>query len=448
VGEAPNRDGTGAGLRTPSTLARARLPGLLGLFVHVERNEIAGLLWSFAFFFFVLCAYYIIRPLRDEMGVSLGPGRLQWLFSAVFVVMLAAVPLFGWVVSSFARRRIVPIVYGFLIANLLGFWGLFHISAHGAVIAGAFFIWVSVFNLFVVSLFWSLMSDLYRSEQATRLYGFIAAGGSAGALAGPLLTQSLVGIVGPTNLLLVSAVLLLAASQSALVLRGLFAGHGARQGDDRPLGKGLLAGAIAVWNSPYLFRIALWILIANLVSTLFYLEQARIVGETLADPTQRVQLFARLDLAVSIATILAQVFLTARVLARFGVATAIAVLPTFAGLGLIGLALSPTLAVIVSILAIERALAFAISNPAVKVLYTVLEPEKKYKAQNFNDTVVFRAGDAASGWIFNSLAKSLGLSLGAVAALSLPLALLWLALSLRLGHQHAERTAKDHLKGT
>jgi AAA family ATP:ADP antiporter len=424
-------------------LFRPRLQGLLAPIVQVERDELAGLLWSFALFFFVLCAYYIIRPLRDEMGVSLGPQRLQWLFSAVFVVMLAAVPLFGWVVSSFARRRIVPIVYGFLIANLLGFWGLFQISAQGAVVAGTFFVWVSVFNLFVVSLFWSLLSDLYRSEQATRLYGFIAAGGSAGALAGPLLTQSLVGSVGPTNLLLVSALLLLAATQAARVLRSLFVEHGAQQGEDRPLGKGLLAGASAVWRSPYLFRIALWILIANLVSTLFYLEQARIVGETLADPTQRVQLFARLDLAVSIATILAQVFLTARVLARFGVATAIAVLPTFAGLGLIGLALSPTLAVIVSILAIERALAFAISNPAVKVLYTVLEPEAKYKAQNFNDTVVFRAGDAASGWLFNSLAKSLGLSLGAVTALSLPLAALWLALSLRLGRQHAERTAPE-----
>jgi len=222
---------------------------------------------------------------------------------------------------------------------------------------------------------------------------------------------------------------------------GLIAGHGPRQDQDRPLGKGLLAGASAVWRSPYLFRIALWILIANLVSTLFYLEQARIIGETLADRTQRVQLFARLDLAVSIATILAQVFLTSRVLFRFGVGRAIAVLPTFAALGLVGLALSPTLAVIVSILAIERALAFAIANPAVKVLYTVLEPEQKYKAQNFNDTVVFRAGDAASGWIFNSLAKGLGLSLGAVTALSLPLALLWVALSLRLGRQHAERAS-------
>ena len=261
----------------------------------------------------MLCAYYIIRPLRDEMGVTLGAERLQWLFSAVFVVMLAAVPLFGWVVSSFARRRIVPVVYGFFIANLLGFWGLFASGAHGAIVAGTFFVWVSVFNLFVVSLFWSLMSDLYRSDQATRLYGFIAAGGSAGALAGPLLTQSLVGVLAgrptccwcrrccwsrrPSRPWLCAACSPASANGKAKIARSA---------------RACLAGAVAVWRSPYLFRIALWILFANLVSTLFYLEQARIVGETLADRTQRVQLFARLDLAVSIATILAQVFLTAR----------------------------------------------------------------------------------------------------------------------------------------
>jgi ATP:ADP antiporter, AAA family len=426
-------------LSTSPTFPGSLLERVLTRVVAVQREEIVGLVWSFAFFFCVLCAYYIVRPLRDEMGVTLGPQRLPWLFSAVLVVMLAAVPLFGWVVSTFARRRIVPVVYGFAIANLLGFWLCFASGAHGAIVAATFFVWVSVFNLFVVSLFWSLMSDLYRSEQATRLYGFIAAGGSAGALAGPLLTQSLVAILGATNLLLVSALLLLAATRAALVLRRLFAGISARQSEERPLGKGLLAGAIAVWRSPYLFRIALWILVANLVSTLFYLEQARIVGETLADRTQRVQLFARLDLAVSIATILAQVFLTARVLERFGITAAVATLPTFAALGLVGLALSPTLVVIVSILATERALAFAISNPAMKVLYTVLEAEQKYKAQNFNDTVVFRAGDAASGWIFNSLAKSLGLSLGAVAVITLPLAAFWLLVSLRLGRGHGQQ---------
>jgi len=415
-----------------SLIARA-----LARVVDVRRDEIAGLMCAFLFFFSVLCAYYVIRPLRDEMGVTLGAEHLQWLFSAVFLVMLAAVPLFGWVVSSFARRRIVPIVYGFFIANLIGFWLLFASGTHAAVIAGTFFVWVSVFNLFVVSLFWSLMSDLYRTEQAARLYGFIAAGGSAGALAGPILTQSLVGSIGASNLLLLSALLLAAAIKAAVVLRRLFADVGQRQGEERPLGKGLLAGAIAVWRSPHLFRIALWILIANLVSTLFYLEQARIVGETLTDRTLRVQLFARLDLAVSFATILAQVFLTAQVIGRLGIATAIAALPSFAVLGLVSLALAPTLVVIVSVLATERALAFAVTNPAVKVLYTVLAPEEKYKAQNFNDTVVFRGGDAASGWIFNSLAKTLGLGLGSIALLTLPLALYWLALSLVLGRQHS-----------
>ena len=414
-----------------SLIARA-----LARVVDVRRDEIAGLMCAFLFFFSVLCAYYVIRPLRDEMGVTLGAEHLQWLFSAVFLVMLAAVPLFGWVVSSFARRRIVPIVYGFFIANLIGFWLLFASGTHAAVVAGTFFVWVSVFNLFVVSLFWSLMSDLYRTEQAARLYGFIAAGGSAGALAGPILTQSLVGSIGASNLLLLSALLLAAAIKAAVVLRRLFADVGQRQGEERPLGKGLLAGAIAVWRSPHLFRIALWILIANLVSTLFYLEQARIVGETLTDRTLRVQLFARLDLAVSFATILAQVFLTAQVIGRLGIATAIAALPSFAVLGLVSLALAPTLVVIVSVLATERALAFAVTNPAVKVLYTVLAPEEKYKAQNFNDTVVFRGGDAASGWIFNSLAKTLGLGLGSIALLTLPLALYWLALSLVLGRQH------------
>ena len=414
-----------------SLIARA-----LARVVDVRRDEIAGLLCAFLFFFSVLCAYYVIRPLRDEMGVTLGAEHLQWLFSAVFLVMLAAVPLFGWVVSSFARRRIVPIVYGFFIANLIGFWLLFASGTHAAVVAGTFFVWVSVFNQFVVSLFWSLMSDLYRTEQAARLYGFIAAGGSAGALAGPILTQSLVGSIGASNLLLLSALLLAAAIKAAVVLRRLFADVGQRQGEERPLGKGLLAGAIAVWRSPHLFRIALWILIANLVSTLFYLEQARIVGETLTDRTLRVQLFARLDLAVSIATILAQLFLTAQVIGRLGIATAIAALPSFAVLGLVSLALAPTLVVIVSVLATERALAFAVTNPAVKVLYTVLAPEEKYKAQNFNDTVVFRGGDAASGWIFNSLAKTLGLGLGSIALLTLPLALYWLALSLVLGRQH------------
>ena len=410
--------------------------------VEVEPSELASVLWSFAYFLSVLCAYYILRPVRDEMGVAIGPDGLKWVFVAVFLVMLAAVPVFGWVVTSFARRRIVPVIYGFFIANLAVFWAVFQTAGHSAWAAGAFFVWASVFNLFVVSLFWSLMADLWRNDQAKRLYGFIAAGGSIGAVTGPLVTQGLVKIIGPNNLLLVSGLLLGLASFAALALRRRFAGVKEGQGEDEPVGRGgFLDGALAVWRSPYLFRIALWILLANLIGTFFYLEQARIVGETLTDRTDRVELFARVDLAVSVLTILAQVFLTARIMGAFGVGASAAALPAVATLGLVALAISPTLAVVITVLAFERTITFAIASPAVKVLYTLVEPEEKYKAQNFNDTVVFRGGDAASAWVLNGL-KSVGVGFGSAMALAVPVALGWLALSIALGRQHAQRAGE------
>src|SRR5262245_60806574 len=188
-----------------------RLEHLISRMVIVERRDLPKLLASFAFFFCVLAAYYVIRPVREEMGVMVGREWLQTLFVIVFFVMLAAVPLFGWVASSFAKQRIVPIVYAFFILNLVGFWLLLGTGHVGVYAAGTFFVWVSVFNLFAVSLFWSTMADTYSSDDAKRLYGLIAAGGSIGAISGPLLTQSLVHVLGPANLLLVSAALLLGA---------------------------------------------------------------------------------------------------------------------------------------------------------------------------------------------------------------------------------------------
>jgi ATP:ADP antiporter, AAA family len=428
-------------LIAPQSPNLASLESLLRRILHIEPGEVAGVVWSFAYFFSVLSAYYIIRPVRDEMGVAVGTIGLQRLFVIVFFVMLAAVPLFGWVVSTFPCRRIVPIVYGFFIINLIGFWSLFQTGIYRPTVAGTFFVWASVFNLFVVSLFWILLSDLYRTDQAKRLYGFIAAGGSAGALAGPLITQSLVTTLGANNLLLVSALFLASATLAAIVLRRLFVEIGEDQGEDLPIGQGLLAGAVAAWRSPYIFRIALWILLANLVETLFYLEQSRIVGETLADRNARVQLFARIDLAVSILTILAQVFLTGRVLERFGVGIAAAALPVSAAVGLVMLTISPTLGVIITIMVVQRTITFALANPAIKVLYTLVGQEEKYKAQNFNDTVVFRAGDAASGWLFNTLATGLGLGLATTAAVTVPITLAWFSLSLILGRQHQGRVA-------
>jgi AAA family ATP:ADP antiporter len=419
------------------------LPAVLRRLAHIERRELPALGWSFVFFFSVLAAYYVIRPVREEMAVTVGREWLQALFVIVLLVMVAAVPLFGWVVSRFQKRRIVPVVYAFFIACLGAFWLLLTVHGGGVLTAGAFFVWVSVFNLFAVSLFWSVMADTYTSEQAKRLYGLIAAGGSAGAISGPLLTQSVVHTFGAANLLLVSAAFLTAAILAVRAMRDAISGA-AVQEEERLAGGGLLAGARRVWQSPYLFRIALWVLIANLIGTYFYFEQTRIVGEAYSNPADRVQLFARMDLAVNTLTVLGQLLVTGAFLSRLGVGLTAAILPAAAMAGLAALAASPSVGVIAAVMIVERAVGFAFANPALRTLYTVVPAEDKYKAQNFVDTVVFRAGDAASGWLFGPVAKAAGIGLSAVVVLTLPLAAIWLALSIALGRRQRERDAAEH----
>ena len=428
--------------------AIARRDGILARFVDLKPGEFRAVLWSFAYFFAVLCSYSIIRPLREEMGVTIRKGNehgLEQLFGIVFLDMLAMVPVFGWVVSTFARQRVAPAIYGFFVLNLGVFWMLLS-DQPGTGIASAFFVWVSVFNLFVVSLFWSVMSDLWTSSDAKRLYGFIAAGGSVGALLGPLITQSLVHTVGTANLLLVSAMFL---GLAIVCIGGLRSLMGASRGDasELPAGRGIIDGAKRVLQSPYLLQIAIWVLLANLISTFFYFEQARVVGLAIPDRVDRVQLFARMDLTVNVLAVAAQLLLTGNVMKRLGVGLSMAALPASAVLGLLALWVSPSLWVLVVIIVAERAIGFGITNPGARVLYTVVEPEDKYKAQNFIDTVVYRGGDAASGWIFNGLGKALGLSTPLVALVTVPFALLWLGLSFRLGRDQealaaaAERSA-------
>ena len=273
--------------------------------VEVERGETAALLHAFVLFFAVLTAYYIIRPVRDEMAVMLGRDALEHLFFYVFLVMVALVPVFGALVRDVPRYRVLPMVYLFFVGTSIAFWLVLTRYGQTRAVAQAFFIWASVFNLFVISLFWSLMAELWRSTQAKRLYGFIAAGGSCGALLGPYLAQALVKQTGADALLLLSAGFLTFALVLAIRLRGLRGKGGLEAEAHTPAAdSGLLAGAMLVWRSPYLMRIALWVLFANLILTYFYLEQARIVGAAIADREERVALLSRIDLAVSIVTIL------------------------------------------------------------------------------------------------------------------------------------------------
>ena len=406
--------------------------------VDIRPGEGAALAASFIMFFALLSAYYIVRPVRDEMGVAAGKDALHHIFSVVFVVMLASVPLFGWLASRFARRTVLPAVYLFFVLNLIGFWALLKSDTAGPLTAASFFVWASVFNLFVVSLFWSLMSELWSNAEAKRLFGFIGAGGTAGALAGPALTQWLAASLAVADLLLVSAALLTVAMFAGIAVRQVHAGA---TGEDRePAGGGILDGASKIFASPYLGRIALYVFLANIVGTFFYLEQSRLVGATIATSAERVQFFASRDFVVGLATLAVQIFGTARLIDRLGVTGGLIALPLTATAGTLALAYDPILAVAGAVMVAERVVGFALSNPAVKIMFTLTPADEKYKVQNFIDTVVYRGGDAVSGWVFAGISGGAGFATMLTAIAALPVTALWIWTARGLGAAHVQRS--------
>ncbi|MGH8662286.1 MAG: NTP/NDP exchange transporter [Burkholderiales bacterium] len=415
--------------------------------VNVRPGEARALLWSFAYFFCLLAGYYVLRPLRDEMGIAGGVRNLPWLFTATFFVMLAVVPVFGAVVAKLPRRRFIPLIYHFFVLNIAVFWLLLTLDIGTVHVARVFFVWISVFNLFAVSVFWSFMADLYASEQGKRLFGFIAAGGSAGALLGPAVTVGLAVPLGHVNLLIVAALLLEAAVLCAARLEAAAprmraespAAAPAGRPDAAGLGGGWLAGIAQVLRSSYLAGIALWVALLSLAGTFLYFQQANIVTAASDDPAVRTRIFATIDLAVGILTLLVQFAATGRLIARFGAGPAAAFLPAVFCLGFITLWLAPALWIVIAFQAAQRTANFAISNPAREVLFTVLEREEKYKAKNVIDLVVFRGGDAVSGWLFAAL-RGAGLDLGAISLATIPVTAAWLALALALGRVHERRT--------
>ena len=436
--------------KQPRTLA-----GRIGRAVGAEPGEVPALLVACAYFFSLLCAYYILRPLRDEMGIQGGVEQLQWAFTGTFVVMLLAVPLFGWAVARYPRRRLLPVVYGFFIANLLIFYALFQGDWARPWVARAFFIWVSVFNLFIVSVFWSFMADVFSNAQARRLFGVIAAGGSAGAVVGPALTAVLSTRIGTAELLLVSVAFLLACllcvrallrwrqrpeTSGAAGVLGVPGAAGVRtvtQGADdadAAIRGGVLEGAARVLRSPYLLVICLFVLLYTSLSTFLYFEQAHIVRAAFDDPARRTALFAGIDLAVNALTLLAQLFVTARLIARLGLGATLALVPLGLALGFAALALQPIVGVLIALQVLRRAGNYAFTRPGREILFTVLPRTDKYKSKNFIDTVVYRGGDALSAWAFAGLA-GLGLGLSAIAWLAVPLALLWAGLGVWLGRR-------------
>ena len=415
--------------------------GLLIRLVAVEEDEVAPMLWACLYFFFILAAYFVIRPIRDEMGVAGGVRNLPWLFLGTLVGMLLIHPLFTTLVSRLPRRLFIPLSYGFFAVNLVFFWLLFRFlpNTDGIWVGRIFFVWTSIFNLFVVSIFWSLMADLFRPAQAKRLFGFVAVGGTGGAVAGSAATAFLATRITPTNLLLLSVVLLAAASLAArqLMQSAPEPETGGAGGADRPLGGGVLDGIRTVIASPYLLGIAGYMLLYTMTATFLYFQQAEIVEASFADRTARTVFFARIDLAVNTLTVITQIFLTGRIVRRIGVALALAALPLVCVLGFAAVGIAPTLMMIAVFQVLRRSSNYAVARPCREMLYTVIPREAKYKAKNFIDTFVYRVGDQVGAWSYAALG-AFGFGAAAISMVAAPLAAAWLGVGLWLGRRQKE----------
>ncbi|WP_019141753.1 NTP/NDP exchange transporter [Noviherbaspirillum massiliense] len=438
----------------PAKIRSDALSGLhrvLARVVDLRSEETLAVACGFAYFFCLLCSYYLMRPLRDALGLVGGANRLQWLFTATFITMLALVPVFGMLAARWPPHRFVPLIYRFFALNILGFGALFATGVQELWVSRIFFVWISVFNLFVVSIFWSVLADHFSSEQGRRLFGFIAAGGTAGALAGPALAAVLSVQLGVATLTVLAAGLLeLAVRCFRGIALAADAGNAGQQAlplarkpvaRDDAIGGSVLGGIMLILKERYLLGIVLYLLLHTFASTFLYFEQGRIVASTLADTASRTRLFAIADFATSCLTIALQLFVTGRLIRRFGVSTALALLPVAGMFAFVGIAAWPTLFMLVAAQSMRRAVDFAVSRPGREVLFTVISREAKYKAKSVIETVVYRGGDAVSAWVFTGLAAA-GIGFAGVAALSLPLTACWIWLSAWLARQQEGRAKK------
>lgn len=394
---------------------------------------------GFGLFFSLFCGYFMLRPIREAMGVQAGVENLQWLFTATFIAMLVAVPLFAWLNSVVPRLRFIDWAYGFFGLNLLLFAGLFAWRGDDVALARGFYVWISVYNLFVVSVAWSLMADVFDAAQARRLFAFIAAGASVGGLVGPALSAALVGVLDASGLALASAALLgLALWLKQYLMRWRETGGAGRPGavaaenPRKPVPGNPLSGITTVLGSPYLLAMCAFVVLLATVSTFLYFEQARVVAERFTHRDEQVRVFGLLDVIVQAGALLSQVFITGRLAERLGLRVLLALVPVLMCAGFVGFALFPSFGLLAGLMIVRRIGEYAFIRPGREMLFAPLDAHTKYKAKNFIDTVVYRGGDALSGWA-KSLLDLFSQGAWLVALIGAGCAALWAVLGWYLG---------------
>ena len=416
--------------------------------VDVQPDELRALGLAFVFNFVVLGSYYVLRPIRDEIGAAGGLENLPWMYTGTFVSMLFANALFSALVARFSRRRFIPIAYRFFIVNLIVFYVLMRALPAGQQlwVGRVFFVWVSVFNLFVATVFWAFMTDVFTTEQAKRLFGFISVGGSLGAIVGASLTAALVARIGTANLLFASALLLECGAWCVRFFPTKFkveqeaAFPSEASTAERPIGGSLWSGVTHVARSPYLLGICGFLLLYGITSTLVYFQQADITAHQFHDRAARTTFFAQIDIWVNVLTIMVQIFLTGRLLKWLGVGLTLAMLPAISLVGFGAMGVAPLIGLLAAFQVLRRAGNFALSRPAREVLFTVLRREDKYKAKSFIDTFVYRGGDQIGAWLYPLLVW-LGLGVAGISFVGVPLAAAWCVLSIWLGRKQTALSA-------
>ena len=399
-------------------------------------------------FYLLLSAYYVLRPLREEMGLAAGVENLPRMYLGTLAGTIILAPCFGWLVRRYRREKFLPIVYRFFAVNLLGFQLALRLCDPDQVVAlgRVFYIWLSVFNMLAVSLFWSFMADGFGYQRSRRLFGLIAIGGTAGAILGSGLTAALVDRIGRAWLMVISAVLLELGVRLIARLARRFdaAGYRAAEPPAPPLtsgdGRGILAGVTLTFRSPYLLAVAGYLFLYSLTSTFLYFEQAHIVDAQALTREGKAALFAQIDLWTNILTIVCEILLTGRLLRWLGTGKVLALLPVGTAAGFAALAAAPGLAVLVVVQVLRRAANYALARPARETLFTTVDNDVRYKAKSFIDTFIYRGGDALGAGTVEALGVA-GLGLAPLAAIGVPTAGLWTWMALYLGRRQRRAVA-------
>jgi AAA family ATP:ADP antiporter len=422
------------------------LDAFLARFVRIEPDEKRAVFTAFALMFCVMGGYFAVRPIRETVGTILGESITSdtWIWTAVFAI--AIIPVYGWLVSRVSRATLVPAIYGF-VAVALAATGLILRADPANMVAGrVFYVGISVVNLFLVSVFWSFLLELFQSEQTKRLFGFIAAGGTTGALVGPFITDRIVGYVGIPGVLFFGATMFVVAifCQRALLTElrhrttatatpaaaGVAAPRGARGVGGNPF-----AGIAIVFRSPFLLGIALFVILISTANTILYFEQLRLVKDLFDDPEQRTQMFARIDFVVQTLSVLSQLLITGRIAQKLGVTALLTIVPIMVMTGFLVLAGIGTFLALATVMILRRWGEYAFIRPGREMLWSRFDTETKYKAKNFIDVTVYRFADAVVAQLQDGL-KSAGMSPAQGALLGAGACVAWAINGWWLGRRH------------